>query len=296
VVPYLRWMADAVDDVARALLAVADGRPTEAARLARGSGTALGALLADHVATAPAGGVYEEPRAFEDFISGGGNVGLYAATIAALGSLHARERPASLADLGCGDGRVTAAVIPEQCRRVDLVEPSAALLAAAQARFAGRDLTVTAHATTLAGYLAAGPPPVDAAQTTYALHTVDPGTRPALLAALAERVGVLAVAEFDVPAFADRSPAHAAYAAERYPRGLAEYPEGSEVGPGFLVPVLVGQFDPARPRLTWEQPVAAWAAELEASGYRVEGIVPLCDYWWAPARLVVARSAKVAPC
>jgi SAM-dependent methyltransferase len=289
-------MADAVDDVARALLAVADGRPAEAARLARGSGTALGALLADHLATAPAGGVYEAPRAFEAFVSGGGNVGLYAATIGALGSLHARERPGSLVDLGCGDGRVTAAVIPADCRRVDLVEPSAALLAAARARLAGRDLTVTAHATTLAGYLAAAPPPVDAAQATYALHTVDPATRPALLAALAERVGVLAVAEFDVPAFADRSPAHAAYAAERYPRGLAEYPVGSEVGPGFLVPVLVAQFDPARPRLTWEQPVAAWAVDLEASGYRVEGIVPLYDYWWAPARLVVARSARLAPC
>src|SRR5262245_52424053 len=105
-------MADAVDDLARALLAVADRRPVEAARLARDSGTALGGLLADHLATVPASGVYEEPRAFEAFISGGGNVGLYAATIATLGSLHAREGPGSLADLGCGDGRVTAAVIP----------------------------------------------------------------------------------------------------------------------------------------------------------------------------------------
>jgi SAM-dependent methyltransferase len=296
VVTYLRWMADAVDDVARALLAVADGRPAEAARRARGSGTALGALLADHLATASAGGVYEEPRAFEAFISGGGNVDLYAATVAGLGSLHARERPGSLVDLGCGDGRVTAAVIPDGCRRVDLVEPSAVLLAAAQARLAGRDLAVTAHATTLAGYTAAAPPPVDAAQATYALHTVDPGTRPALLAALAERVRVLAVAEFDVPAFADRSPVHAAYAAERYPRGLAEYPEGSEVGPGFLVPVLVAQFDPARPRLTWEQPVTAWVAELEAAGYHVEGVVPLHDYWWAPARLIVACPARLGPC
>src|SRR5262245_38831540 len=289
-------MADPVAHVPRRLLAPPHRRPAEAARLARGSGTALGALLADHLAAAPAGGVYEQPRAFEAFISGGGNVGLYAATIAALGSLHARHRPGSLVDLGCGDGRVTAAVIPDGCRRVDLVEPSAALLAAAQARLAERDLAAAAPVTTVAGYLAAAPPPVDAAQATYALHTVDPGTRPALLAELAGRVGVLAVAEFDVPAFADRSPAHAAYTAERYPRGLAEYPEGSEVGPGFLVPVLVAQFDPARPRLTWEQPVTAWEAELEAAGYWVEGIVPLYDYWWAPARLIVARPARLGPC
>jgi hypothetical protein len=296
VVPYLRRVAGATADVTEALLAVADGRPDEAARLARASGTALGALLADHLTASPAAGVYEEPSAFEAFISGGGNVALYAATTTALRSLHARERPESLADLGCGDGRVTAAVIPDSCRRVDLVEPSAALLAAAEVRLTGRGLAVTAHATTLAGYLAAAPAPVDAAQATYALHTVAPGSRPTLLAALAERVGGLAVTEFDVPTFADRSPAHAAYAAERYPRGLAEYPEGSEVGPGFLVPVLVAQFDPARPRLTWEQPISAWEAELEASGYRVEGVVPLHDYWWAPAQLIVARPATLGPC
>ena len=284
--------------MAEALLAVAGGRPGEAADAARASGTVLGALLADHLWASPAGGVYEEPRAFEAFISGGGNLGLYAATSAALRSLHAQGRPRSLVDVGCGDGRVTAAVVPDSCRRVDLVEPSAALLAAAVARFAGRDVTVAAYDTTLAGYLTAAPaaPPVDAAQATFALHTVDPVARPELLAALAERAGVLAIAEFDVPAFADRSPAHARYAAQRYPRGLAEYPEGSEVGPGFLVPVLVAQFDPARPRLTWEQPISAWVAELEASGYRVDGVVPLHDYWWAPARMIVARPARLGPC
>jgi SAM-dependent methyltransferase len=287
-------MADAIAD---ALLAVAAGRPEVAAGLARGTGTALGDLLADHLAASSATGVYEEPSAFDAFISGGGNVALYAATIAALRSLHAGERPGSLADLGCGDGRVTAAVVPDSCHRVVLVEPSAALLAAARARLPERrDLAVTGHHTTLAGYLAEAAPPVDAAQATYALHTVEPAGRPALLAALAERVGLLAVAEFDVPAFADRSPAHAAYAAERYPRGLAVYPEGSEVGPGFLVPVLVAQFDPALPRLTWEQPVTAWVAELEASGYRVDDVVDLYDYWWAPARLIVARPARLAPC
>jgi SAM-dependent methyltransferase len=286
-------MADAVTE---ALLAMAAGRPQEAADLARGASTALGDLLADHLAAASVTGVYEEPSAFDAFISGGGNVALYAATIAALRAVHARERPGSLADLGCGDGRVTAAVVPDGCREVVLVEPSAALLAAAQAGLAGRALAVTGHNTTLAGYLAEAPPPVDAAQATYALHTVEPGARPALLAALAERIGLLAVAEFDVPAFADRSPAHAAYAAERYPRGLAEYPEGSEVGPGFLVPVLVAQFDPARPRLTWEQPVAAWVVELEAAGYRVDDVVDLHDYWWAPARLIVARPARLASC
>jgi hypothetical protein len=182
------------DAVADALLAVAAGHPEDAAGLARAAGTPLGDLLGGHLAASSVTGVYEEPRAFDAFISGGGNLALYAATIDALRSLHARERPGSLADLGCGDGRVTAAVVPEGCRRVVLVEPSAALLASAQARLAGRDLAVARHHTTLAGYLAEAPPPVDAAQATYALHTVEPASRPGLLAALAERVGRLAVA------------------------------------------------------------------------------------------------------
>ena len=90
--------------------------------------------------------------------------------------------------------------------------------------------------------------------------------------------------------FADRGAYHAAYAAERYRRGLAEYPDGSDVGPGFLVPVLVGQFDPARPRLTWEQPLAAWVEELAAAGWTTGSTTMLDDYWWAPAHLILARS------
>ena len=48
------------------------------------------------------------------------------------------------------------------------------------------------------------------------------------------------LAEFDVPVAGDGGPAHLAYLAERYERGLAEY-EGSAVAQGFLMPVLVGQ-------------------------------------------------------
>jgi hypothetical protein len=171
------------------------------------------------------------------------------------------------------------------------VEPSPALLVAAVDRLAGRDVAVEAHETTLAGWLAgtAGPAGAGHAQATYALHAVAPGERAPALAALRERVDGLGLAEFDVPGFADRSPAHAAYAAEAYERGLAEYPPGSPVGPGFLLPVLTAQFAPDRPRLTWEQPVDRWVADLTAAGWTVADVVPLVDYWWAPARLVVAR-------
>jgi SAM-dependent methyltransferase len=284
--------------VVDALLALAAGDPDGAAAVARAAaaadpGARLPPLLAAHLAGPGGSGVYDEPRAFAAFISGGGNVGLYAATIAALRAWHERRGTLALADVGCGDGRVTAGVIPPTCARVDLVEPSAALLAAATGRLAaaGVESEVVAHEATLSGWLAALPDGVrrDAAQATFALHAVEPGERRRALAALRDHVGALAVAEFDVPGFADRGPDHAAYAAERYERGLAEYADGSDVGPGFLVPVLVGQFDPARPRLTWEQPLAAWVEDLAAAGWTVESTTPLHDYWWAPAHLVVAQ-------
>jgi hypothetical protein len=54
--------------------------------------------------------------------------------------------------------------------------------------------------------------------------------------------------------------------------------------------VLTAQFAPDRPRVTWEQPIDRWAADLGAAGWTVDDVVPLVDYWWAPARLVIARA------
>jgi hypothetical protein len=31
-------------------------------------------------------------------------------------------------------------------------------------------------------------------------------------------------------------------------------------------------------------------ADLGTAGWTVDDVVPLVDYWWAPARLVVARA------
>ena len=277
-----------------ALLALAAGDAATAARAATAAGPAdrLAAVLAAHLDRPAGPGVYDQPRAFAAFISGGGNTALYASTIAALADWHRGRGTVALADIGCGDGRVTAGSVPPTCRRVDLVEPSAALLAEAGSRLAGTAETVVPHAATLTGWLTGLPDGVarDAAQATFALHAVEPAERRRALADLAGHVGALAVAEFDVPDVADRGADHAAYAAERYRRGLAEYPDGSDVGPGFLVPVLVGQFDPGRPRLTWEQPLAAWVADLAGAGWTIESTTMLDDYWWAPAHLVLARS------
>jgi hypothetical protein len=52
--------------------------------------------------------------------------------------------------------------------------------------------------------------------------------------------------------------------------------------------VLAGQFDPDRPRHTWEQPVEAWAGELVAAGFTGVRHQLIADYWWAPAHLIEA--------
>ena len=82
------------------------------------------------------------------------------------------------------------------------------------------------------------------------------------------------------------SDAHLAHLAERYALGIAEYPDHPEVVAGFLMPVLVGQVEPDRPRLTWEAPAAWWAKALRDAGFAGVAVEPLVDYWWAPAVLV----------
>ncbi len=213
---------------------------------------------------------------------------LYRRTIAALGALHARLRPATVLDVGCGDGRVTAGVLGPWTRSVDLVEPSRELLARARSAVAGVADDVRPHALGVTPFLdGLGPATAwDLAQSTFALHAVPPEERRAALGALARRSGAIAVAEFDVPDLEERSDAHLARLAERYALGIAEYPDHPEVVAGFLMPVLAGQVEPGRPRLTWEAPAAWWAEALRDAGFAGVAVEPLLDYWWAPAVLV----------
>lgn len=258
------------------LLSAAAGEPTVRAALDR--------YLAEH-----GGDVYTDPAAFERFIDGGGNVALYREAAGALREVHAREGPRRALDLGCGDGRLTSALLGPQLEHIDLVEPSAALLQAAVARLHGTGPTVTPHETTAQQFVeAATGERWDVVQSTFALHALDPGARRSVLAALATTARRLVVVEFDVPELADRSPEHAAYAVERYAAGIAEYDGDELVVQGFLMPVLVGQFDPAQPRHTWEQPVAAWSSDLLGAGFHDVRHHLLHDYWWAPAYLIEA--------
>ncbi len=248
----------------------------------------LAAALARHLDALRRGGVYERPEAFQAFIDHGGNPALYAGTIAALRSVHDDLRPASVLEIGCGDGRVALGALTDATSRVDLVEPSAPLLDQAVAAFTAMRRPVSPHAVGIEELLAATDTRWDLVQSTFALHNLDAQRRFPVLVQLAARAWRLAIVEFDVPAFADHSPEHAAYAVQTYRRGIAEYPDHPHAVDGFLIPVLVAQFDPSRPRHTHEQPTMSWEAELTAAGWRHVVSRKVADYWWAPARLTTA--------
>lgn len=264
-----------------------------AAALERTPDDALAAALARHLDGVRDGGVYEHPDAFTAFIDHGTNPELYRRTTAALRAVHDEQRPAVVLDIGCGDGRVTlgSLAVAPAADRVVLVEPSAELLAAARAAFAAAGRQVEAHVVGIEEHLATSTDGYDLVQSTYALHNLAAERRAPVLAELARRSARLVIAEFDVPIVVDRSHEHAAYAVAAYRRGIAEYVAHPHVVDGFLVPVLVAQFDPTRPRHTHEQPTIAWEAELAAAGFADVTSVPLFDYWWATARLMSGRGA-----
>lgn len=90
------------------------------------------------------------------------------------------------------------------------------------------------------------------------------------------------------------SPSNAAYAAERYSQGVSEDSDWPNVPSGFLMPVLVGQFDPERPRHTFEQPTRAWIDDLHAAGWAAH-VTSLAPCRRADAVLFDARPAGQPP-
>jgi SAM-dependent methyltransferase len=286
-------------DLVQALRALVAGDVAAARRAASAAArdSLLGSALAAYLAGDHDGAVYDQPAAFAAFIRGGGNVPLYEAVAEALASVYAAQRPTRLLDVGCGDGT---ALIPALGRgghipaRVDLVEPSAALLAAAVAglRAARIPATVRTWPVTAQDFVTELPGGASwpVVQSTFALHTLPPAERSAVLAALCPHAGLLAIAEFSVPDLPPGSPEHLRFLAETYERGLAEYGADRDlVAQGFLMPVLAGQLAPGAVRATWEQPSWAWQQQLEQAGYTGVAMAPLYDYWSSPAFLLTAR-------
>ncbi len=227
--------------------------------------------------------VYASPDGFRTFIDNASNVALYDTTIAHLRRRHSELMPATVVDIGCGDGRVTHACLPLTVSSVHLVEPSEALLGSALERSDWR-VAPTPHATDLAGFVASlGPGDhFSVVQSTFALHTIAPDERNRALASLRARIDRLIIVDFDVPAFGDRSREHAEYVIDRYRIGCAEYAEFPAAISGFLMPVLLGQFEAGATRHTFEQPVDRWIDDLTSVGF-VPKVEVIHDYWWGPA-------------
>jgi SAM-dependent methyltransferase len=245
----------------------------------------LAALLAKYGAdTDP---VYDAPAAFTAFVRGGGNVGLYERLSEKLAAGYDKTKPDSLLDIGCGDGLALVPALESAAHRparIDVVEPSQALLDAAKHQLAD----VHAHNQTAQEFFPQDRH-WDRAQATFSLQSVPLADRPGVLKSLRRHADILTIAEFDVPVFTEGTPEHLQSLVSRYERGIAEYGGDARlVAQGFLLPVLLGQVDAEVERTNWEQPAAKWVEQLTEAGFTDVDVEPLADYWWAPAVLITA--------
>ncbi|WP_433273907.1 class I SAM-dependent methyltransferase [Actinosynnema sp. CS-041913] len=275
--------------ITSALAALTAGDRVRARDLASTGDSPLARALTAYLASDADGTVYDQPAAFKAFIGGGGNIGLYEAVSAALADLYDRARPVSLLDIGCGDGRaLLPALTGHRPSRLTLVEPSEALLEVA-VRGVPEGIGLDARNTRVEPF-AASCGEFDLAESTFALHALPHEVRDEVLAALAPKVGVLAVVEFDVPELSPED--RLRFLAETYERGLAEYEDDRDlVAQGFLMPVLTGQLLPGAVRSTWEQPAAKWAEQVTRAGFTEVRVTHLYDYWSSPAFLLTAAGA-----
>jgi hypothetical protein len=282
--------AFAADDFAAAAAAASRAAAADpGSLLAREAATYLGRVARDGKA-----GVYVTGEAFGAFIRGGGNVPLYKAVSAALREAYPHDEPFSLLDVGVGDGLALLPALPPNLARVDLVEPSAAMLVGVAEALEANNVVYHAFNGTIQAFAASRDGSWHVAQATFSLQSLPPDERRAALAWLGEHAGRLLIAEFDVPDLGEGlDPRRAAHFAARYEAGLAEYAgDGGLVAQGFLMPVFFGYFDPTAARTNYEQPIDAWAADLRAAGFARVDRRHLYDYWWAPCYLLDALALE----
>ena len=280
------------DDLADALLAIGSKDVAESKRLlerAAQQGSIMGRALSDVLNHGGSRNAYDEPRAFEVFIRGGGNLALYAAVSADLAKLYDAVRPSTLLDIGAGDGMALIPAITSSVHvlgRLDVVEPNDVLLGnlTASLPFA------RGHRMTLEKFVGdiRAEDRWDLAQSTFALQSIETKAREQALATLAGHVARLVIVEFDVPALTSGSLVYYKSLAQRYERAASEYGQNAAlVAGGFLAPMLLGQLRSIVPS-NYEQPADAWAAELEKAGYDVIAQKNLHDYSWSTAFSMVA--------
>lgn len=238
-------------------------------------------------------GVYVDGEAFAAFIRGGGNVPLYAAVSEALRAQYAAHESLALLDIGVGDGLALLPALTDTVARLDLLEPSAAMLERTSAALAARGVAHSAHNTTLQAFIQSEHGQRgrwDVIQATWSLQSIPPAERAACFAWLRAHGARVLIAEFDVPEFtALFAPERVRYVVARYERGLAEYDgDGGIVAQGFLMPVMFGYFDRSAARTNWEGPIRAWADGLRAAGFERVTQHRLYAYFWADAYLIAA--------
>lgn len=283
---YLAVLAFGANDPSRAAGFAEQAAAREPANLVY---TAAATYLAQAI-DADKSSVYLSPDAFSAFIRGGGNVPLYQATSAALRQAYTQHRASSLLDIGVGDGLALLPALTDSITRLDLVEPSAAMLETTAQQLRNRAVSFRAFCGTLQEFVAGAIDHWDIIQATFSMQSVAPSDRGPLLAWLRAHSRRVLIVEFDVPEFAAMyAPERVAHVVERFGVGLAEYLDGGElVAQGFLMPVFFGYFDQTAARTNYEQPISEWAAQLRGAGFAHIATQQLYPYWWAPAYLIEA--------
>ncbi len=249
---------------------------------------------------------YLETDAFAAFIRGGGNVALYDAVERMVAAAWDDHRPATILDVGPGDGEVIAGALRhtalEPLPAFDLVEPASNLLPKALHRLGQQTppVKVRGFNHTIQSFVAEAPATArwDLCQATWSLQNLSPTERAPLLRWLKDRCGVLLIAEFDVQAekYPLLSPERVRLIHDKYVAGVAEYtgqmdPALEErVKQGFLMPILFGYFRSDAARSTYEQPIGRWVGEVEAAGFRAVERRLIHHYWWADAYLITAQA------
>lgn len=291
--------ADALDHFYLALLAYSEEDFAQAAASARAAtgqqpSSDLYAQAARYLARVQTEGkaaVYVDGEAFAAFTRGGSNVELYAQASQALHDVYEEYESLRLLDIGVGDGLALLQALTQNITRLDLVEPSEAMLAQTTRQLDAWHVPYRAHAMTIQEFMKANGATWDVIQATWSLQSVPPADRPGVFAWLRSHGARVLIAEFDVPEFsALYEPARVRHILNRYDEGLAEYTgDGGLVAQGFLMPVLFGYFDRSAARTNYEGPIGAWAEALHAAGFDEVETRALYPYWWADAYLIDAR-------
>lgn len=269
-------------------------------RLAAAAGSVLGQALAHLVADQDYRSPYDQARAFQAFINGGGNVALYAAVHEALAGLHHATEAVSLLDIGTGDGRALLPPLLDSegpvVSQLGIVEPSVALLESLKTSLAHSGLcermAIECWPESLQDFLRRphNGPKWKVAQATFSLQSLPPVERIAALKDLKSRIQTLAIVEFDVPDLDAGSEEEMRSIAARFESGLTGYGDDAAlVAEGFLAPMLLGKVRSPDLRHNWEQPARHWVQELKLAGYAVDDVRTIAQYSWSPAFMIIAR-------